>query len=143
MSHRVLIEATSRLHFGLLSFGQSNRRQYGGVGLMVEAPGSVLLAEAAERFSVSGPQAGRLRGVRGALAPIGGTPRTCPRVICDCCDPHRSMSDWGPVRSSACRSPPPCIAWQIGRCRMRPPWQGPWNGACDRVWGRTGFCTAD
>ena len=61
MPHCVRIEAPSRLHFGLLSFGQAKGRQYGGIGLMVERPGIVLQAEAADRLRVSGLQAQRVR----------------------------------------------------------------------------------
>ena len=32
------VVAASRLHFGLLSFGDASLRQFGGVGAMVEEP---------------------------------------------------------------------------------------------------------
>ena len=35
----VLITAPSRLHFGMLSFGHAEERQFGGVGAMIDAPG--------------------------------------------------------------------------------------------------------
>ncbi len=54
------IEAASRLHFGLLSFGHENVRQYGGVGVMVASPGLQLEASAADRFEASGPGADRV-----------------------------------------------------------------------------------
>jgi beta-RFAP synthase len=62
MSTRSLqIDAPSRLHFGLLSFGRASGREFGGVGLMVESPGLSLEAEPAERLTVSGPLSGRVQ----------------------------------------------------------------------------------
>lgn len=59
----VTIDTTSRLHFGLLSFGHSDRPQYGGVGLMVDRPGMTVHATRADGFEVmeSGPLTERLR----------------------------------------------------------------------------------
>ncbi len=37
--HRVQVVTGSRLHFGMFSFGRSDVRQFGGLGLMVEQPG--------------------------------------------------------------------------------------------------------
>lgn len=50
----------SRLHFGLYSFGHRDKRQYGGVGVMVDEPSTTLRATAAERFSAGGPRADRI-----------------------------------------------------------------------------------
>jgi predicted sugar kinase len=47
------------LHFGLLSFGGSGTRQFGGVGAMVDAPGLAICFRPAERFSATGPLAER------------------------------------------------------------------------------------
>ncbi len=52
--------APSRLHFGLYSFGHPDRRQYGGVGVMVDEPRTVLHGGPAERFTTSGPRADRI-----------------------------------------------------------------------------------
>ncbi len=57
---RLRIRTASRLHFGLLGWGPHVRRQFGGVGLMIEAPGLELLAEPADRFHAEGPLAGRV-----------------------------------------------------------------------------------
>ncbi|WP_165253253.1 beta-ribofuranosylaminobenzene 5'-phosphate synthase family protein [Paludisphaera soli] len=57
---RLYIRTASRLHFGLLGWGPHVRRQFGGVGLMIEAPGLELLAEPADRFHAEGPLAGRV-----------------------------------------------------------------------------------
>jgi beta-RFAP synthase len=57
---RLRIRTASRLHFGLLGWGPHVRRQFGGVGLMIEDPGLELLAEPADRFHAEGPLAGRV-----------------------------------------------------------------------------------
>ncbi|AMV38330.1 beta-ribofuranosylaminobenzene 5'-phosphate synthase family protein [Planctomyces sp. SH-PL62] len=54
------IRTASRLHFGLLGWGPFVRRQFGGVGLMIEAPGLEFVAEPADRFHAEGPLAGRV-----------------------------------------------------------------------------------
>ncbi len=56
---RINIRTPSRLHFGLLSWGSKAPRQFGGVGLMVDAPGLELLAGPAETWRAEGPLAGR------------------------------------------------------------------------------------
>ncbi len=48
------ITTPSRLHFGLLAWGPNAPRQFGGVGLMVDAPGLELIAQPAETLNVSG-----------------------------------------------------------------------------------------
>ena len=35
---RIQVVASSRLHFGLLAFGHAGRRQFGGVGVMLQKP---------------------------------------------------------------------------------------------------------
>lgn len=69
---RLLIRTGGRLHFGLLGWGPHVRRQFGGVGLMVEEPGLELAAEPSERFEAVGPLAGRVAGLfnRMCTAPI-------------------------------------------------------------------------
>lgn len=58
------VEAPSRLHFGLFSLpvaGETNppQRQYGGIGLMIDAPRVALRVESASHWSASGPGAVR------------------------------------------------------------------------------------
>jgi beta-RFAP synthase len=48
------IRTASRLHFGLLGWGPRAPRQFGGVGLMVEAPGLELTAAPADAFQAVG-----------------------------------------------------------------------------------------
>src|SRR5262245_32770462 len=66
------VRTASRLHFGLLSFpadeawpdrtgaGSIPSRQFGGVGLMLEAPGVCLSVRAAPDWSATGPLADRV-----------------------------------------------------------------------------------
>ena len=63
MSQRqtVFVSAPSRLHFGLLSFGNPEVRQFGGVGVMIDRPGLKLRVQAAETFETVGPLQDRLR----------------------------------------------------------------------------------
>ena len=60
-SHSVSVIAPSRLHFGLLSFGHPDMRQFGGVGVMIDRPGLKLRIQAAETFETCGPMQDRLR----------------------------------------------------------------------------------
>ncbi|WP_165069245.1 beta-ribofuranosylaminobenzene 5'-phosphate synthase family protein [Paludisphaera rhizosphaerae] len=57
---RLTIRTGSRLHFGLLGWGPHLRRQFGGVGLMVEEPGLEMSAVPADRFEAVGPLADRV-----------------------------------------------------------------------------------
>ena len=73
----IRIRTPSRLHFGLFSLPSANssawlnqegeatlpRRQFGGVGLMIDKPGIELTVEAATTWSAEGP----LGGARPAL----------------------------------------------------------------------------
>ncbi len=61
----VCVTAPSRLHFGLLSFGNERAGQFGGVGAMVDQPGLRLTVRPADRFEVVGPLADRARGFAG------------------------------------------------------------------------------
>jgi len=56
----VTVQAPSRLHFGLFSWGGAGR-QFGGVGVMVRDPGLELIAEAAEIPQFEGVTADRIR----------------------------------------------------------------------------------
>lgn len=49
-SGQVRVVAPSRLHFGLLSFGRDDVRQYGGIGLMVDRPTVRLRLDRAECY---------------------------------------------------------------------------------------------
>lgn len=56
---QVTVTAPSRLHFGLLSFGQATIRQFGGVGMMVDRPNVALRFAAANKLTTTGPAADR------------------------------------------------------------------------------------
>jgi beta-ribofuranosylaminobenzene 5'-phosphate synthase len=72
---RLRVRTPSRLHFGLLGWGLGSRRQFGGLGLMIQAPGITLSAEPADSWAVDGPLAMRaervLDGLRRRLAEDG------------------------------------------------------------------------
>ncbi len=59
-SNRVTITTPSRLHFGMFSFGHSQVRQFGGMGLMIGKPRTRLVATTASSFKAHGPQAERV-----------------------------------------------------------------------------------
>lgn len=56
----VQVVSPSRLHFGLLSFGQPDGRQFGGVGAMIESPGVRIRLARDANFEVEGPCSGRV-----------------------------------------------------------------------------------
>lgn len=60
---RLRIRTPSRLHFGLLGFSPQATRQFGGIGLMVEAPGIELFAEPGVEWAFEGPLAERVRQI--------------------------------------------------------------------------------
>ena len=76
---RIVVRTPSRLHFGLLARGPEAPRQFGGVGLMVDAPGLELSARPAADWGADGPLAGRVlrvaARVAGQLAQEGPAPR--------------------------------------------------------------------
>ena len=59
MARAVEIIAPSRFHFGLLSFGNSNGRQFGGVGVMITEPALKLRLTCSDRLEATGPSADR------------------------------------------------------------------------------------
>ena len=65
MPHRVTVSTGARLHFGLLAHATQAKRQFGGVGLMVDRPGFRLTAEVCDRRETpdqySGPDVWRQR----------------------------------------------------------------------------------
>ena len=56
---RIEIDAPSRLHFGMLSFGQRAGRQFGGAGVMVARPALRLRISSSEKLEAHGPSAAR------------------------------------------------------------------------------------
>ena len=64
---RLLIRTPSRLHFGLLGWGPGSRRQFGGLGLMIESPAIELTVEHGHSDVVEGPMADRVRRILATL----------------------------------------------------------------------------
>jgi beta-RFAP synthase len=60
MPQAVHVSAPSRLHFGMLSFGHQDQRQFGGVGVMIDSPRLELVCRRSEQFSAIGPLAQRV-----------------------------------------------------------------------------------
>jgi beta-ribofuranosylaminobenzene 5'-phosphate synthase len=56
----IRIRTPSRLHFGLLGWGSQRSRQFGGVGLMIDAPGVEVLVEPATSWIIEGALASRV-----------------------------------------------------------------------------------
>jgi beta-ribofuranosylaminobenzene 5'-phosphate synthase len=71
---RVEVVAPCRLHFGLLAFGRSSGRQFGGAGVMVDGPAIRLDVTAAERLETAGCLAARAREFAGCWAEYVGLP---------------------------------------------------------------------
>jgi beta-ribofuranosylaminobenzene 5'-phosphate synthase len=61
------INAPSRLHFGLLAWGDQAPRQFGSVGLMIEEPGLTIEASIAETDRAEGPLADRALSILGRV----------------------------------------------------------------------------
>jgi beta-RFAP synthase len=61
MSQAVYVRAPCRLHFGMFSFGQTDRPQYGGVGMMIDPPAVEVDISPAASFTVAGALAERAR----------------------------------------------------------------------------------
>src|SRR4051812_17938558 len=59
----VAIRAPSRLHFGMFSFGHSNRAQFGGVGVMVDPPAVEVRISPGSGLVVHGSMADRARKI--------------------------------------------------------------------------------
>src|SRR6516165_10651895 len=66
---RLYVRTPSRLHFGLLGWGPQARRQFGGLGLMIESPGITLSAEPAGSWGAAGPLAARVVRLLQSLPP--------------------------------------------------------------------------
>ncbi|HEY3391806.1 MAG TPA: hypothetical protein VGK58_03810 [Lacipirellulaceae bacterium] len=59
MSDAVYVRAPCRLHFGMFSFGHSDQRKFGGMGMMIDPPAVEVEIKPAARFRVSGALADR------------------------------------------------------------------------------------
>jgi len=66
------IAAPSRLHFGLLAWGDKAPRQFGSVGLMIAGPGLIIDASPSDRWAADGPLADRAASLLQHYADILG-----------------------------------------------------------------------
>jgi beta-RFAP synthase len=89
----IQVTAPARLHFGLLSFGNRQRRRFGGMGLMVQRPAVKLRCVPARRFQVTGPLADRVSRVAAAWSrwqSRDGLP-ACRVEVCASPQPHTGL----------------------------------------------------
>jgi beta-RFAP synthase len=68
---RVVVEAPSRLHCGMFSFGRPDMRRFGGLGMMIAEPSLRLSLEPAERFTIEEAYAQRVGRVVQSLVQAG------------------------------------------------------------------------
>jgi beta-ribofuranosylaminobenzene 5'-phosphate synthase len=61
MTHVVHVRAPCRLHFGMFSFGHTDRSQFGGIGVMIDPPAVELTFTPAAQFKVRGTLAERTK----------------------------------------------------------------------------------
>ena len=57
----VTISAPARIHFGLFSVGELVERKFGGIGLMIAQPRTVITARKSESLNITGPEADACR----------------------------------------------------------------------------------
>jgi beta-ribofuranosylaminobenzene 5'-phosphate synthase len=98
---RLVIQAPSRLHFGLLGWGPTAPRQFGGVGLMIDKPHFELVAEPASGWHFEGPLADRVRALVGSVI---------DRRRADLPD----APEWSPARIHIITAPPEHMGLGVG-----------------------------
>lgn len=78
----VEVSTPSRLHCGMLAFGEGAARQFGGLGIMIDRPRVRLRLSAAERLHVDGQLADRVQEfARLATTQADGEPRAAIEVL--------------------------------------------------------------
>src|SRR4051794_19486776 len=77
----VKVISPSRLHFGLWSLGNSQSRQFGGVGLMIDAPRFELSIEKAGQLTAEGSDADRAMEFARRWAAHHGLPEVKCRLV--------------------------------------------------------------
>ena len=60
---RLILQTSSRLHFGLLSWGVAAPREFGGLGLMINDPGLTIAAAPSREWAATGPLSTRVLAV--------------------------------------------------------------------------------
>ena len=91
MRRRVVEVATgSRLHFGLMSFGQAGVRQFGGAGAMIDRPSVRLRITAADQLTADGPASAKVLAHAEAVAGAGliAGPPHCRIEVVEMPAPH-------------------------------------------------------
>src|SRR5262245_23220132 len=68
MNTAIQVRTPCRLHFGMFGFGQPDRAQYGGVGVMIEPPAVEVTISPANNFAIRGSHADRSRHIAERLA---------------------------------------------------------------------------
>ena len=104
---RMRIRTPSRLHFGLLGWGPQASRQFGGVGLMIDAPGIDLVVEPASSWLIEGPLAPRVEQLVDHLQAKDARSRNdvAARPYSRRAAPRPNMSAWESALSFAWPSP--------------------------------------
>ena len=123
----VRVTAPSRLHFGMLSFGQTHVRRYGGCGAMLSAPGLELAITSAESCvrPESWPSArSRSRGDSHSSMDLATTERTtgCAAIL-KCGRRRASMSDSVREHNWRWRWPPASMRFCAGPNWLSPIWR--------------------
>ncbi len=118
MSRWVRISTGSRLHFGFFALAASSadKRAYGGAGAMIETPACSIVLRAADRFSVTGPEAARVQAaVRTWVA--GNAMPCCAIEVESAPYPHVGLGTGTQLALAVCRAlaiwqgqPAPCTA---------------------------------
>ncbi|MFD1701422.1 beta-ribofuranosylaminobenzene 5'-phosphate synthase family protein [Methylopila henanensis] len=70
--HAVTVRAPGRLHVGFLDLGGALGRRFGGLGVSLDSPATVVTLEAAKRRSAKGPDAHRAEAALSAVADAFG-----------------------------------------------------------------------
>ena len=138
---RIEVACACRLHFGLLSFGRSSGRQFGGAGVMVDGPAVRLSVTAADRLQTAGPLADRARDFACRWAEYAGFPAdpssalACRIEIQSAAPEHSGLGVGTQLALSVAAA---LTAWFGGRPCRRPNWLKASDAAGGRPSARTG-----
>jgi beta-ribofuranosylaminobenzene 5'-phosphate synthase len=90
----VAVATPCRLHFGLLRFEQDAGRSFGGLGLMLQTPRTVVEVEPSARWSATGPNADRALSIaQGALVAVDAAkePAALRIAVAEAIPAHRGL----------------------------------------------------
>ena len=119
----VFVEASARLHFGVLDLRGTRGRWFGGIGASASTPTLLVSASRAETLAVEGEDA--LRATEFARQFLAHHRHCVRRLCCVCTVRCRHTPGWARARSSRWRWPglwPNCTA----SIAMRASWHAPW-----------------